>query len=220
MEAQKWRFCRQRNIITTMVACAHAEDNIRKYEENKYLAVAICCDATVLHTASATRCDVFVDLWEDRGAHHDGQAWASWWVLDGGDDMALLQRMHAVGKLNDQVKKLEGEGGIEIGGTPKKILCFKIGDGKVMMSGLCGKCWNCNHKYDQFQAHLFADANFPVLARIGSLMSLIPPFRHLGDVAHCCARVETGIGKPLKDSARTWGSSGALKAVPHFISKL
>ena len=71
------------------------------------------------------RYDVFVDLWDDRGAHHDGQAWASWWVFDGGDDMAHLQRMDAVGKLNDQVKKLEAEGGIEIGGTPKKLLCFK-----------------------------------------------------------------------------------------------
>ena len=129
------------------------------------------------NNASATRCDVFVDLWGDRGAHHDGQAWASWWVFDGGDDMAHVQRMDAVGKLNDQVKKLEAEGGIEIGGTPKKLLCFKSGDGKVMMSGSCGKCWNCNLKYDQFQAHLFAIADFPVLPRIGSLMSCIPPAR-------------------------------------------
>ena len=208
------------DIVTTMVACAHAEDSIRKYEENTYLAVVICCDATVFHNASATRCDVFVYLWEDRGAHHDGQAWASWWVFDGGDDMAHLQRMDAVGKLNDQVKKLEAEGGIEIRGTPKKLLCFKSGDGKVMMSGSCEKCWNCNLKYDQFQAHLFAIADFPVLPRIGSLMSCIPPVRNVGDVAHCCARVGTGIGKRLKDSARTWGSPGALRAVSHFISNL
>ena len=209
------------DIVTTMVACAHAEDSIRKYEENTYLAVVICSDATVFHNASATRCDVFVDcLWEDRGAHHDGQAWASWWVFDGGDDMAHLQRMDAVGKLDDQVKKLEAEGGIEIGGTPKKLLCFKSWDGKVMMSGSCGKCWNCNLKYDQFQAHLFAIADFPVLPRIGSLMSCIPPVRSVGDVAHCCARVGTGIGKRLKDSARTWGSPGALRAVSHFISNL
>ena len=77
------------DIVTTMVACAHAEDSIRKYEENTYLAVVICSDATVFHNASATRCDVFVDLWEDRGAHHDGQAWASWWVFDGGDDIYI-----------------------------------------------------------------------------------------------------------------------------------
>ena len=203
-----------------MVACAHAENSIRKYEENTYLAVVICCDATVFHNASATRCDVFVDLWEDRGAHHDGQAWASWWVFDGGDDMAHLQRMDVVGKLNDQVKNLEAEGGIEVGGTPKKLLCVKSGDGKVMMSGSCGKCWNCNLKYDQFQAHLFAIADFPVLPRIGSLMSCIPPVRNVGDVAHCCASVGIGIGKRLKDSARTWGSPGALRAVSHFISNL
>ena len=62
------------DIITTMVACAHAEDSIRKYEENTYLAVVICSDATVFHNATATRCDVFVDPWEDREAHHDDQA--------------------------------------------------------------------------------------------------------------------------------------------------
>ena len=116
-----------------------------------------------------------------------------------------------MGKLNDQAKKIEAEGSIEIGGTPKKFLCFKSGDGKVMMSGSCGKCWNCNLKYDQFQAHLFAIADFPVLPRIGSLMSCIPPVRNVGDVAHCCASVGTGIGKCLKDSARTWGSPGALR---------
>ena len=38
-------------------------------------------------------------------------------------------------EMKDQVKKLEAEGGIEIGGTPKKLLRFKSGDGKVMMSG-------------------------------------------------------------------------------------
>ena len=208
------------DIVTNMVACAHAEDSIRKYEENTYLAVVICSDATVFHNASSTRCDVFVDLWEDRGAHHHGQAWASWWVFDGGDDVAHLQRMDAVEKLNDQVKKLEAEGGIEMGGTPKKLFCFKSGDGKVMMSGSCGKCWHCNLKYDQLQAHLFAIADFPVLPGMGSLMSCIPPVRNVGDVAHCCARVGTGIGKRLKDSARTWGSPGALRAVSHFISNL
>ena len=205
------------DIVTTMVACAHAQDNIRKYEENTYLAVLIC---SVFHNACPTRCDVFVDLWEDRGAHHDGQAWPSWWVFDGGDDMAYLHSMDAVGKLNDQVKKLEAKGGIEIMGTSKKNLCFKSGDGKVMMSGSCGKCCNCNLKYDQFQAHLFAIADFSVLPHIGSLTSCIPPVRNVGDVAHCCARLGTSIGKHLKDSARTMGSPGGLRAVSHFISNL
>ena len=38
-----------------------------------------------------------------------------------------------MGKLNDQVKTLDAQGGMEIGGTPKKLLCFKNGDGEVMM---------------------------------------------------------------------------------------
>ena len=89
-----------------------------------------------------------------------------------------------------------------------------------MMSGSCGKCSNCNLKYDQLQAHLFAIADLPVLPRIGSLMSCIPPVRNVRDVADCCARVGTGIGKRLKDSARTWGPPRALRAVSHFISNL
>ena len=43
------------HIFTTLVACAHAEDSIRKYEENRCLAVVNCYDATVFHNASATR---------------------------------------------------------------------------------------------------------------------------------------------------------------------
>ena len=50
--------------------------------------------------------------------------------LMGGDDMAHLRTMDAVGKLNDQVKKLEAEGGIEIGGTPKSYCVLKVGMGK------------------------------------------------------------------------------------------
>ena len=50
------------DIVTTMLACAHAEDSIQKYEENAYLAVVICCDANVFHNASGTRCDVFLDV--------------------------------------------------------------------------------------------------------------------------------------------------------------
>ena len=79
--------------------------------------------------------------------------------------MAYMQRMDAMWRLNDQVKKLEAEGGIKIGGTPKRLFCFTTGDGRVMMSGSCWKCWNCNLKYDKFLAHLFAIADFLVLAR-------------------------------------------------------
>ena len=112
------------DIVTTMVACTHAENGIWKYEGNIYLAVVICSDPPVFQNASATRYDVFVDLWGDRGAHHDDQAWASWWAFDGGDDVVHLQRMDAPGKLNYQVKKGKAEGGIEIGGTPKNVIVF------------------------------------------------------------------------------------------------
>ena len=49
------------DIITTMVACAHVEDSIRRYGENKYLAVVIHSHAAVCENATATRYDVFVD---------------------------------------------------------------------------------------------------------------------------------------------------------------
>ena len=47
------------DIVTTMVACAHAEDSIRKYEEVTFLAVVICSDASVFHNASAMYCICF-----------------------------------------------------------------------------------------------------------------------------------------------------------------
>ena len=52
------------------------------------------------------------------------------------------------------------------------------------------------------------------------LMSCTPTVRNVGDVAHCCARVGTGIGKRLKDTARTWSWLGAPKAVSNSISNL
>ena len=134
--------------------------------------------------------------------------------------MARVQRMDATGKFNDQLKTIGADGGTEMGGTPKKLLCFKNGDREVMMSRSCGKYWNCNLKYDQFLAPLFAVKDFPLLSRIGSHMSCIPPVRNVGDVAHCCARVATGIGKCLKDNACTWSAPRALKVVFHFICSL
>ena len=147
-----------------------------------------------------------------------GQGPHGGFLMGGGDDTAHLQRMDAVGKLKDQVKKLEAEGGIEIGGTRKKLLCLQSGDGKVMMSGSRGKCWNCNLKYDQFQAHLFAIADFPMLPRIGSLMSCIPPVRNVVDVAHCCARVGTGHWETYQGQCPHVGLTGSPKGrVPfHF----
>ena len=189
------------------------------------LAVVICSDATGFHNAIATRCDVPHDvtcLWTygrigghtmmARHGPHGG-------FFMGGTIWPICEGC-AVRKLNDQVKKLEAEGDMEIGGTPKKLLCFKSADGKVMMSGSCGKCWNCNLKYDQFLAHLFAMADFPLLCRIGSLMCCIPSVHNVGDVAHCCARVGLGIWKRLKDSARTWSSPASPKAVSHFVANL
>ena len=44
------------------------------------------------------------------------------WVCDGGDDMAHMQRMDAIGKLNNQVKKLEEEDGMEIWGNSQEII--------------------------------------------------------------------------------------------------
>ena len=68
------------------------------------------------------------------------------------------------------------------------------------MSGSCGKCWNCNLKYDRFQAHLFAIADFPVLPRIGSLIML--------EMWHI---VVQGWGQALGNVSRTAPAHGAHK---------
>ena len=115
------------DIITTMVACAHAEETIRKYDGHTYLAVVFCSDATIFNNASTTRCDVFVDLWEDRGAHHDGQAWVSWWVFDGGKIWLICKGWMMRGNSMTKSKSLRQRAAKKLGELQKKYCVLKAG---------------------------------------------------------------------------------------------
>ena len=86
-------------------------------------------------------------------------------VFDGGDDTPHLQRMDAVGRLNHQIKEVQNTFTVDINQQPKKVLAFKTGDGTVMMCASCGKCWNGNVTYAQFQTCLRIMPDFPPLSR-------------------------------------------------------
>ena len=206
------------SILTCMVECAQREKSIRAHDPEPYVALVIASHATQFHKASATRCAVFLDIGGDAGAHHDGRAWASWWVFDGGDDIPQLQRMDAVGRLNQQIKEVQDTFSVDISQEPKKVLAFKSGDGKVMMCASCGKCWNCNVPYAQFATCLQIMPNFPPISRIGAMYGCVPPDRQIGDVVHCAARVATGIGKHTREDASRLGGPSALREVSHFFS--
>ena len=206
------------SILNYMVECAQREKSIRAADPDPYVALVIASDATQFQKASSTRCDMFLDIWGDEGAHHVGRAWASWWVFDRGDDTPHLQRMAAIGRLNHQIKEVQNTFTVEINQQPKKLLAFKTGDGKVMMSAICGKCWNCNVPYAQFQTCLRLMPDFPPLSRNGALYGCVPPDTQIGDVVHRAARVATGIGKRTRKDASMHGGAAALKEVSHFFS--
>ena len=90
-------------IVAHMLTVAHAEGQVRKTVDEGQIALIIVPDVTPFRKASATRCDVILDIWADAGAHHHPENWATWWIYDGGDDAAHFCRMDTLGQLTTQV---------------------------------------------------------------------------------------------------------------------
>ena len=66
------------------------------------IRVLLSIDSTPICRASATRADVFVDVFGSDAAS-TGSNWASWWAMDGGDDQLPLQSLDRVAHLTEQV---------------------------------------------------------------------------------------------------------------------
>ena len=111
--------------------------------------VSLCPDAAPLWRTSATRCDVNVGCWKG-GPAAVGQShrWATWWVMDGGNDTHPLRANDATASLNDQVQIVES--GLDVivpGHGVASFRCNLTGDGKGMasMNHAPGKkCWCCD----------------------------------------------------------------------------
>ena len=73
------------------------------------IMVILCVDATPLWRASATWCDVYVDIWGGPEAAGDMGRWATWWALDGSDDAHLLRTLRNGARLREQVDEVQRE---------------------------------------------------------------------------------------------------------------
>jgi hypothetical protein len=216
-------------IVDTMVACARLEGCIRPEREIRRdggVLVIIAYDGTPFHKTSATRCDVYVDVWADPSAPARSRSWATWWVFDGADDAKRLSRMDTVGRLTSQVRRLEGGKGFQMkddGGAERcyPYLCALTGDGKAMAAGNPGRgcrCWVCNRTVAEFNT-AFEPEDTDAGARFGAIAAVVPTSRRIGDHSHCAARCVTAVVKRLQ-SAATAHSQGAGRAFRAFVRDL
>ena len=203
--------CDLQAIVDVMVECARLEGDIRGEEEFRRdggVLVIIVFDATPFHKASATRCDVFVDVWSDVGAPAQPRCWATWWVFDGADDAEHLSRMDAVAGLTRQVQALEGGQGFEVKDGDAVVrrypyLCAVSGDGKAMGAGNHKRgcvCWVCDRSTAEINS-AFQPEDLDAGARFGAVAACVPVSRRIGDVDHCASRVVTALVKRLQAAA-------------------
>lgn len=210
--------CKLANIIDTMVACASREQGSLAQYEADCVLVIVAFDGTPFHQTSATRCDVMLDIWDDVGAHALPTTWATWWLFDGSDDSAHLQRVDIVGNLTDQVRELEGRS-LVVRGKPLPYRCAITGDGKAMAAGNPKKncrCWNCDRRPEEFNIAWVPEDEMLPIARFGALIPCVPPVRRIGDTAHCTARVTTGFSKRLRAAAYAHSRAAGLAIKTYF----
>lgn len=179
--------------------------------------VILCADATPLWRSSATRCDVFVDVWG--GVEYAGEfgRWATWWVLDGADDAPLLRKLQDVANLNGQVDDLQGDftWGRDEHGDPRKFICFLTGDGKGMINqnekvgtgGGVKACWDCNEGVDGLE-----ECMCMCEARLGAFLPSVPPVRRVGDHVHGMCRASNAIINRLVQMCKILESNNDARA--------
>ena len=95
------------------------------------IKVIVATDAAPLWKNSATKPDVFVDVWGGPEAAGNPALWGTWWAMDGPDDIAFLQAMYYCGRLNEEIKGLEGVTHV-VGGLQRTMVVCPTADGKGM----------------------------------------------------------------------------------------
>ena len=152
--------------------------------------VVISVDATPLWNVSATRCDVFVDVWgrvEDAGKPRN---WSTWFIAHGGDDQSALRQLNIEAKLNTQVAELVDPANPAQVGLDHIPRCLRTGDGKGMVAAnfLRGKmCWlgDCNVHTDLYPD----DDAISDESESGAFCGIhIPPLNCPGDYVHGACR--------------------------------
>ena len=216
-------------IIDTMIDCARLERQLRAEGDIRRdggVLVIIAYDGCPFHKTSATRCDVYVDVWANPAAPALSRSWATWWVFDGADDAKHLTRMDTVAGLTAQVRSLEGGAGYCVqdeGGAKRHYpyLCALTGDGKAMAAGNPKKgcrCWVCDRMVGDFNT-AFEPEDQDTGARFGAIAAVIPTSRRIGDNSHCAARCTTAVVKRLQ-AAATAHSQTAGRVFRAFVRDL
>ena len=172
------------------------------------IPVVLCPDATPLWRTSATRCDVYVGCWKGGPAaagqpHH----WATWWVMDGGDDTHPLRAMDDTASLNAQVQAVESALDILVPGRGvARFRCHITGDGKGMgsMNHAPGKkCWCCDDASSLQPTNAVAPT-----PRWGAFVRCVPPNRRVGGYGHALARICNAVRKRVSANVAEWVADG------------
>ena len=77
------------DVVMSWLELAQATRGFKMLSSGEILVI-LCPHATPLWHTSSTRCDVYVGCWKGSYAaagqpHH----WATWWVMDGGDNQGF-----------------------------------------------------------------------------------------------------------------------------------
>jgi hypothetical protein len=189
-----------REVVDAQLELARLEGGVQC--KGKDIWIVVCPDGTPFWRASATRCDVYVDIW-DRNTYAPAglpRRWSVWWIMDGDDDTEGILEVDRRLDLNGQVEDMEGYPLVGEAGECRTPLVFYTGDGKGMTNanhckGL--RCWLCDIKHKQWHTVLEPSDDVPEYARLAATQKHIPPIRRIGDYAHCCGRVANGVVRRL-----------------------
>jgi hypothetical protein len=207
------------DLVATRIRLAVAQRRLQI--TTPALRVIVSVDATSLWRTSATRCDVYVDVYADKSKAGLPENWATWFVFDGGDDADPLRIADREGKLNLMVESLQRDG-VVAGGHRYPVLCYLTGDGKGMPAcnheqGL--RCWHCDLAYEDFGGEqLYPSVVLLARVRWGAFLADIPPERRVGDMAHCACRVVGCVLKRLQADTRVQAKPALVAALRRMVA--
>lgn len=199
-----------RDIVVTHVTIAEGLGVGPPLGVGNRIRVLVCVDATPFFKASATRADVFVDVWGDISVVGQQDRWSTWFAVDGGDDAKCVRAIDRVAKLNNQVIDLEDNVTINLAdGRTMGFVVMLTGDGSGMAAGnekMGCRCWLCTWGSEggwdgPLEPHPLS--SIEERARYGAFLARVVPRKRVGDYAHANCRVMNIFMKRLLSVAHT-----------------
>ena len=205
---------RLRKIILAHIAVAEKLGGVvlsPRARIDRKIWVILCADATPLWKSSATRCDVYVDIWGPPSCASQAGRWSTWWAVDGGDDAHTLRMMDWHAQLNAQVVDVLGMTcAVGWGGGLYHFDVYITGDGKMMRASnhatgkACGLC--------QQGESLDEQPDIPLIPRFGSYLRAVPCSHRVGDYVHGACRIVNAVFKRCQTVCSGLGYRGQAPA--------